>query len=98
MPTYVTLWNYTKDGIEDVKDSPDRVESGKEIVQSVGGEVQDVFVTFGQYDMVTIAEFPDDEAAAKAHLRIGKGGNVSSETLRAFSEDEFRAVVDDLPN
>lgn len=97
MPTYVTLWNYTEDGIEDVEDSPDRVEAGKEIVESLGGEVHDVFVTFGQYDMVTVAEFPDDEAAAKAQLRIASGGNVSSETLPAFTEGEFRDIVADLP-
>lgn len=98
MPTYVTLWSYTEDGIEDVEDSPDRIESGKEIVESVGGEVHDVFVTFGEYDMVTVAEFPDAEAAAKAHLRIGSGGNVSSETLRALDESTFRDVVGDLPD
>lgn len=98
MATYVTLWNYTQDGIEDVTDSPDRVERGKEIVESVGGEVKDVYLTFGRYDMVTVAEFPSDEAAAKAQLRIGSGGNVSSETLPAFTERQFRDVVADLPD
>jgi uncharacterized protein with GYD domain len=98
MPTYVTLWNYTQDGVEDVEDSPDRIEAGKEIVEEAGGEVHHVFVTFGRHDVVTVAEYPDDEAAARAHLRIASGGNVTSETLRAMDESTFRDVVGDLPD
>jgi uncharacterized protein with GYD domain len=51
----------------------------------------------GQYDAVTITEFPDDESAAKATLALGMQGNVHSETLRAFPEDQFRKIVSSLP-
>jgi len=51
----------------------------------------------GRYDIVTISEAPDDAAAAKAALTVGSAGNVTTETLRAFTEDEYREIVAALP-
>ena len=51
----------------------------------------------GRYDIVTISEAPDDIAAAKVALAIGSAGNVTTETLRAFTEDEYRQIVAALP-
>jgi uncharacterized protein with GYD domain len=51
----------------------------------------------GRYDIVAISEAPDDETAAKVALAIGSAGNVTTETLRAFTEDEYRAIVAALP-
>jgi uncharacterized protein with GYD domain len=47
----------------------------------------------GRYDIVAISEAPDDAAAAKVALAIGAAGNVTTETLRAFTEDEYREIV-----
>lgn len=51
----------------------------------------------GRYDMVVIADLPDDEAAARAALTLAKGGSVRTETLKAFTEDEYREIVAGLP-
>jgi uncharacterized protein with GYD domain len=51
----------------------------------------------GQYDLVSIVEAPDDETLAKLVLSVGSLGSVSSETLRAFTEDEYRQIVTALP-
>ncbi|MDS0279729.1 GYD domain-containing protein [Halomicroarcula sp. S1AR25-4] len=97
MPTYITLWDYTQHGIENIDDSPDRLDSAIELVDSVGGELQAFYLTMGAHDLVTVAEFPDDDAAAKALLRIGQSGAVSSETLKAWPEDDYRDLVANLP-
>jgi uncharacterized protein with GYD domain len=47
----------------------------------------------GQYDAVLISEFPSDEACAKFTLSAGALGNISTETLKAFSEAEYRKIV-----
>ena len=96
MPTYITLVNWTKQGIEQVDESPGRLDKAKELIESVGGEMTDFYLTFGQYDLVAITEFPDDDTAAKALLRIAQQGNVSTETLKAWSEDEYRELLADL--
>lgn len=97
MPTYITLWNWTTEGVRNAKDSPDRLDEAKQLFESLGGELKEMFLTFGRYDLVLIAEFPDDETAARANLTIAQGGTAGSETLKAFTEDEFREVVAGLP-
>lgn len=97
MPTYITLWNYTQQGIENIDDSPDRLDDAVELIESLGGELKGFYLTMGQYDLVTVSEFPDDDTAAQALLRIGQGGAVSSETLKAWPEDDYRDLIANLP-
>lgn len=96
MPTYITLTKWTPEGIGNVDESPERLEQAKQVSEKFGGEFKDFYLTFGQYDLVYIAEMPDDEAAAQAVLTVGRGGAVETETFRAFTEDEYREVIDGL--
>ena len=93
MPTYVLLTTFTQQGIEHVQDSPARTEEAKALVESLDGTWKDFFVTMGRYDGPIIADFPDDETAARAALKLAESGNVTTETLRAFTLDEFREIV-----
>lgn len=97
MPTYITLLNYTEQGIATVEHSPDRVEAAEELVEEMGGEFHSFHLTFGEYDGIAIAEFPDDETAAQYALTLGKAGNARTQTLKAFTQEEFETVVEDLP-
>jgi uncharacterized protein with GYD domain len=63
----------------------------------MGGEAKQFYVVMGRYDGVLVAEAPDDETAAKIVLALGSKGSARSETLRAFSEDEFRKIAGALP-
>jgi uncharacterized protein with GYD domain len=47
--------------------------------------------------MVLVAELPNDETVARLALSLGAAGNVRSETVRAFTEAEYRKVVAALP-
>jgi uncharacterized protein with GYD domain len=97
MPTYIHLTSYTGDGIRNVGDSPERLDDAKELAASLDGEFKEFFLTFGQYDIVAVTEFPDDERAAQFTLGVASEGSVSTETLKAFTEDEYRDVIDGLP-
>ncbi|WP_410765947.1 GYD domain-containing protein [Haloferax sp. DFSO60] len=97
MPTYVTLWNYTQDGMSKIDESPARLDAATDLMESLGGELKSFYLTMGQYDLVTIAEFPDDDTAAKALLRIGQTGAVAGETLKAWPEDDYRDLIANLP-
>jgi uncharacterized protein with GYD domain len=98
MPTYITLVEYTQQGAQKMKESPERLERAKEVTESFGGEFVSFYLTFGQYDAVYVAEYPDDEAAAQATLTVAGAGAVGTETLKAFTEDEYRDVVAGLPD
>ena len=97
MPTYLTLFRYTPQGIAHIKDSPARVEAAKQTFHALGAEVKAFYLVMGQYDTVFISEAPDDETMAKATLAVAAQGNVTTETLRAFTEEEFRTIVAAVP-
>jgi uncharacterized protein with GYD domain len=97
MATYITLLRYTQQGITTIKDAPKRVDAARKAYQALGAELKALYLVMGRYDFVALVEAPDDTTAAKAALALGSKGNVSSETLRAFSEDEFRSIVAGLP-
>ena len=96
MPHYVTLVRYTHEGISKIKDSPSRLDAAKKAAEGEGGKIHGWFLTMGQYDAVLISEFPSDEACAKFALSAGALGNISTETLKAFSESEYRKIIGSL--
>ena len=98
MSTYITLAKWTQQGIEKVKDSPARLDAFKKLVQSVGGTVKGFYMVTGRYDMVLILEAPDDAAMAKIALATSSKGSVSTETLLAFTEEEYRKIIGVLPS
>ena len=97
MPTYVSLINYTDQGIRNIKDSPKRLDAAKKLLKDIGGELRAVYLTMGSYDLVTVAEAPNDETVAKFVLTLAAAGNVRTVTLKAFPEAEYRKLVSTLP-
>ncbi len=93
MPTYIALLKYTQQGAANFKDSPKRLDTGREMFKKAGAEIKDTYLTMGRYDLVCIIEAPDDETVARLLLQLGSQGNVQTETLKAFSEDQFRKIA-----
>src|SRR5208283_312836 len=93
MPTYVSLINWTDQGIKNYKDSPGRAADFIKLVESSGGRVRELLWTVGEYDLVTVVEFPDDETETAALLQVGSLGNIRSSTLRAFNAEEIGAII-----
>jgi uncharacterized protein with GYD domain len=96
MPTYISMLRYTQQGISTIKNAPARIDAAKEAYRKAGGELKSIYLTFGQYDLVAIAEMPNDEAVARMALAQGALGNVRTETMRAFTETEFRKIAGSL--
>src|SRR6476659_1925464 len=96
MPTYIALINWTAQGIVKVKDSPKRLDAGRKEFKKLGVEIQAAYSTMGRYDLVCVMTAPNDEAYAKATLSLGRQGNVTTETLKAFTEEEYRKIVGSL--
>jgi uncharacterized protein with GYD domain len=96
MATFISLVNFTDQGIRDIKKSPDRYEAFKATAEKLGVSVKGVYYTTGQYDLVVVAE-GTDEAVTAALLKVGSLGNVRSQTLRGFSLDEMKKIVSSIP-
>src|SRR5713226_6143160 len=94
MPTYISLMRFTEQGIKSIKDYPKRRAAAAKTIAGLGGKLLHTHLTMGRYDIIEAA---DDETAAKFALLTGSAGNVSTETLRAFSEAEYDRLIKSLP-
>jgi uncharacterized protein with GYD domain len=92
MAKYISLLNWTEQGVKGYKETVDRADAAKKVAADMGGSL-DVLWTLGAYDVVAISEFPDDETATAFLLKVGSLGNVRSTTLRAFDADEIERII-----
>ncbi len=96
MATFISLVNFTDQGIRNVKDSPERLNAFRALAEKLGVSVKGAYYTVGHYDMVIIVE-GSDEAATTALLAAGSLGNVRSQTLRAFTQDQMKQIISKMP-
>jgi uncharacterized protein with GYD domain len=97
MPAYITLFNWTDQGIRNAKDTVNRAKAVEQALQAIGGRKIGIWWTLGQYDGVFIFEAPDDETATRFLVATGMQGNVRTTTMRCFSEEEMERIVQGLP-
>lgn len=97
MPRYVSLIDWTEQGIANFKETVDRYEAAEEQFEAMGVKFIDVYWALGEHDIVGVLEAPDDETATAALLAVGSQGNIRTKTMRVFSRDEMRAVIDKAP-
>jgi uncharacterized protein with GYD domain len=97
MPAYISLFNFTEQGIKTVKDTVQRAQMVKKQAEAAGGRVIGVWWTLGQYDGMIIIEAPDDTTAMRQLIANGMAGNNRTTTLRAFSEDEMTHILGGMP-
>ncbi len=97
MAKFIILGNYTTQGIGAIKEAPGRLDATRDRLAAFGVTIEDFYLTFGQYDIVSVVDAPDMASAAKALMTLGMAGNVGTVTMAALSEAEFRKVVSELP-
>jgi uncharacterized protein with GYD domain len=96
MATYISFLKYTQQGAQNIKDSPKRLDAARKAYQAAGAKLKEFYLVMGRYDAVVVAEAPDEATVAKLALAVGALGNVRTETMRAFTEDEYRKIVASL--
>ena len=97
MLTYITLIRFSDEGAKTIKESPARLDRARVAVEAAGGKIKAFYLTLGQYDAVAINEAPSEEAYAATLLAIASAGAIRTETLRAFTEEEYRKIIAAVP-
>ncbi len=93
MATFVSLINWTEQGITNFRDTPKRADAFRQMLTKHGANLKDIYWTLGSYDIVVVAEAPDDETITAVALELGSLGNVRTTTLRAFGRSEIEAII-----
>ena len=92
MTTYISLINWTDEGAKTAADTVERAEAAQRLAAGAGGSMQ-IYWTMGQFDLVAVSEFPDDDTAVATLAKIASTGSVRTQTMRAFNADQVRAIT-----
>jgi len=87
------MLKWTPQGLQNIKQSPTRLDAARKGFSAVGVTMKDFYMVTGRYDMIAIIEAPDDASLAKAILGTTSQGSITSETCRAFTEDEYKKIL-----
>jgi uncharacterized protein with GYD domain len=93
MAAFISLLNFTEQGVKNFRSSPDRSEAFKAMAKKMGVTVKDIYWTIGAYDIVLIMDAPDDETVAALMISLGSLGNVKTQTLRAFDSIQLKKII-----
>jgi uncharacterized protein with GYD domain len=97
MRSYVILLNWTDQGAKNSRDTLKRAHAFRALIENRGGKLREHLYTLGEYDIVMVTEFPDDDTAAAAVLQLAALGNVRTKTMLAFTDQETAAIIPRLP-
>jgi uncharacterized protein with GYD domain len=93
VPTYVMLAQLSSDGVQTVKNNPNRIKEVNKEVEQLGASVKQQWATIGQYDFVSIVEVPDEKTMARVSLELGSRGTARYESMTAIPIDDFIASL-----
>ncbi len=97
MFTYVVLTKLTSQGLKNIKESPARAQQAADGIRKLGGTLLGMYYLQGEYDMVSVVQWPNEEVAAAFGLALASQGHVTQQTLRAFSVEEMSEIVKKMP-
>jgi uncharacterized protein with GYD domain len=92
VPKYVSLISWTEQGVKNYRETVNRAEDAMKAAADMGGSLQ-VYWTLGEYDIVAVSEFPDDETATAFLLKVGSWGNIRTKTMRAFEPEDVHRII-----
>ncbi len=93
MPTYLMLTTLTSEGVQTVKNNPQRIKEVNREVEQLGATVKAQWATLGRFDFISVVEAPDDITMARVSMELSSRGTSTYESLPAFPVDDFIAAL-----
>lgn len=95
VPLYILLGNFTAEGLRKLENFPKRDKTARHLIEKEKGELQ-IYYTLGEYDFVAVVNMPNEDSMLRLLLRMGKIGDVSIKSMKAWSESDFHRLVTEL--
>ena len=96
MANYIILSSFTDQGIRNVRETTQRADAVRELGKKFGVSFKEIYWTLGQYDVCAIVEAPDEQTITALALALGSGGNVRTQVMRAFNQNEMKGILGKL--
>lgn len=93
MATFVMLSTLSPEGVQTIKNNPQRIKEVNKEIEQLGAKVKAQWAVLGEFDFVNIVEAPDEKTIAKVSLELGSRGTAKYQTLVAIDVDEFIASL-----
>ena len=95
MPKYLIEASYTVEGVRGVKDAggSSRRDAVAKVAESVGGHLESFYFAFGDHDVYTVVDLPDNESAATVALTVNAAGGATIRTVVLLTPEEVDAAA-----
>ena len=93
MPTFIMLSTLTPEGVQTVKNNPQRIKEVNKEIEQIGAKVTAQWATLGRFDFVNVVEAPDEKTMSKVSLELGSRGTARYQSLAAIPIDEFISAI-----
>ncbi len=93
MSTFIMLSRLTPEGVQTIKNNPQRIKEVNNEIEQLGAEVKAQWATLGQFDFVNVIEAPDEQTMARISLELGSRGTAKYESLPAIPVDDFISAL-----
>ena len=94
MPTFIMLSTLTPEGVQTIKNNPQRIREVNKEIEQLGATVKAQWATLGQFDFVNVVEAPDAATIARVSVALGARGSAKLQTLTALTIDDFLGALD----
>jgi uncharacterized protein with GYD domain len=93
MVTYVSLIQFTEKGATKIRESTKRAQAFDDAAEAAGVEIVSQYWTIGSYDGVLVVRAESEQKLLHWLTELISYGNVKSESLRAFTAEEFDGIL-----
>ena len=94
MPKYLFISSLTQEGLRGTlsEGGTARRDAIRRITESLGGKLEAYYYAFGDRDVYTIADYPDNATAAAASTAVTAGGAAKVTTVVLITPEEMDEV------
>ena len=93
MPTYILLTTLTPEGVQTVKNNPQRIREVNKEIEQLGATVKAQWATLGRFDFVNVVEAPDEHDHGARLARAGLARHGPLRDAAAIPIDDFIASL-----
>ena len=95
MPKYLVEATYTVEGVKGVQSAggSSRRDAIAALAESVGGQLESFYFAFGERDVYTVVDLPDNESATAVALTVNASGAVKVRTTVLVTPEEVDAAA-----
>jgi len=93
VPTWLMLTTLTPEGVQTIKNNPQRIREVNKEIEQLGAEVKAQWATLGRFDFVNVVEAPDEKTMSRVSMELGSRGTARYESLAAIPIDDFISAL-----